>query len=104
MVASVRSIESGSQLNQLGCFFAACFAAKLWQGLEACLKSVFSRIDGAQFALVFRRTVSSENNRGLSLIARQRAVLRRSELGFGFVAVASNKLILTPGWRLESMA
>ena len=68
MVASVRGTEPGSQLNQLGCFFAACFAAKLWRGFKACLKSVFSRIDRAQFALVFRRTVSSENKRGLSLI------------------------------------
>ena len=68
MVASALGIVPSTKSNLLCGSFAERSAAEIWRGFNACLKSVVSRIYRTRFALVFRRTVSSESERGLSPI------------------------------------
>ena len=72
MVASVQSIEPGTQPNLRGCSFAERFAAELWRDFKTCLKTVFSRNSRALITNECpSRDEGLENKRALSPIVRK---------------------------------
>ena len=77
MVASVRSVEPGTQANLPGCSFAERSAAELWRGFKTCLKIVFSRNNRAQFITAFPAMKWVENKRGLSPTVKEQMPSRR---------------------------
>ena len=72
MVASVRSIEPGTQSNLLGCSFAERSAAELWRGYTTWLKTVFSRHNRAPITNALPAMRTQKINRGLPNCSRSR--------------------------------